>query len=187
MTYQQEAMRTASPLEADPEDYIDLGCLVRALEVGLKAKVLKAHLYYENWDENYRDRVVAEVQEHIGDTSKLGKKIYGVIVCKRNELTVSDPCLHALLGMIDEVGELVEEVFAAYTRGKDIDKDALCEELGDLEWFMSLMRQDAGLTQEEVQQANIRKLKARYPIAPEKPEDFERRNQDAESEAMNDA
>jgi NTP pyrophosphatase (non-canonical NTP hydrolase) len=63
---------------------------------------------------------------------------------------------HALLGIISELGELYDSVLMR-------DKVNTIEELGDLEWYLALARNAVGTTQDEVQEANIRKLMERFP------------------------
>ena len=63
---------------------------------------------------------------------------------------------HALLGIISELGELYDSVLMR-------DKLNTIEELGDLEWYLALARNAVGTTQDEVQEANIRKLMERFP------------------------
>lgn len=72
--------------------------------------------------------------------------------------------LHALWGMISEIAELVDvseqpdpmESSAAM-------RQRVVKELGDLEWYMALLRDVYGISQAEVQQQNLDKLAARYP------------------------
>lgn len=71
--------------------------------------------------------------------------------------------LHAVMGVVTEAGELAENLLKAIRNREDLDRTNLIEELGDLEWYMSLLRHARQLTQGEVQQANLAKLKARYP------------------------
>lgn len=68
--------------------------------------------------------------------------------------------LHAIIGIITEAGEIAEILTAALS-GHPHDITHIKEELGDLEWYMALFREACGLTQEEVQEANIRKLEIR--------------------------
>jgi NTP pyrophosphatase (non-canonical NTP hydrolase) len=63
---------------------------------------------------------------------------------------------HALLGIISELGELYDSVLMR-------DKLNTIEELGDLEWYLALARKAVATTQDEVQEANIRKLMERFP------------------------
>lgn len=65
--------------------------------------------------------------------------------------------LHALLGLIGESVELLENLL-----GGD-DSTNTVEEVGDLFWFMALLTETNKLDAEVIWQANIAKLAARYP------------------------
>ena len=69
--------------------------------------------------------------------------------------------LHAIMGLCTEVGEL-QDAYKRMFYGKRPDRDNLIEEMGDIEWYLALLREELGVTQEEVQQRNIAKLRARY-------------------------
>jgi NTP pyrophosphatase (non-canonical NTP hydrolase) len=71
---------------------------------------------------------------------------------------------HAVLGLAGEVGELAGalEKWIYYGKG-DPDVTNLAEELGDCLWYIALMCNALGLPMEGVMEANIAKLRARYP------------------------
>jgi len=71
--------------------------------------------------------------------------------------------LHGAIGLATEAGELLDVLKRAVYYGQPIDRTNLIEELGDLEWYMAVLRDALGVTQEEVQERNIAKLRARYP------------------------
>ena len=48
-------------------------------------------------------------------------------------------------------------------QGHELDKAHLAKELGDIAWYLAETATALGLTLEEILQANIDKLKARYP------------------------
>jgi len=70
--------------------------------------------------------------------------------------------LHMALGICGEAGELADAVkkWAIYL--KDLDRENVVEELGDLEFYMEHIRQLIGITREETIQYNIQKLGKRY-------------------------
>lgn len=70
--------------------------------------------------------------------------------------------LHMALGVAGEAGELVDAIkkFAIYN--KDLDRENVKEELGDLLFYMRRIMQRMGLDIEDVEQANIEKLLIRY-------------------------
>lgn len=76
--------------------------------------------------------------------------------------TVPLDFLHAVLGLVSEAGEMLEALEMGITNGQ-LDLTNIKEELGDFEWYLALARRSLGFTQEEIQEANINKLKERYP------------------------
>ena len=67
------------------------------------------------------------------------------------------------MGIGGEGGEIVDIIKKIAFYNKDIDKDHIKEELGDLLWYVNLMLHSIGATWEEVFDLNIAKLEARYP------------------------
>ena len=74
---------------------------------------------------------------------------------------IPNSLLHGVIGVCTEAGELQDAVKKAFY-GQPIDYDNIIEELGDLEWYMAVIRGVVGVTQEEVQRRNNEKLKRRY-------------------------
>ena len=76
--------------------------------------------------------------------------------------------VHMAVGVSGEAGELLDAVKKFTVYNKDLDRENMIEELGDLEFYMEGVRQAAGITREETLQANITKLltgdKARYKL-----------------------
>ncbi len=96
---------------------------------------------------------------------------------------VTPDLLHGAIGLATEAGEMLDAVKRALFYGADLDRTNLIEELGDLEWYMAVIRDALGVDQEEVQRINVEKLRARYP------EKFTRvhaleRNLDAERDVL---
>lgn len=71
--------------------------------------------------------------------------------------------LHGVIGMMTEVGELLDACKKALYYGKPLDMENVAEEIGDIRFYAQLAMQGAGTTPEEVDAANIQKLKKRYP------------------------
>lgn len=76
---------------------------------------------------------------------------------------VTPDLLHGAIGIATEAGEMLDAVKRSLFYGAELDRTNLIEELGDLEWYMAVIRDAVGVTQEEVQRINIDKLRARYP------------------------
>ena len=70
---------------------------------------------------------------------------------------------HGTFGICTESGELADTFKRFKFYNQPYDDQNAAEELGDLCWYMSLMIDALGLTWEEVWEANIAKLKKRYP------------------------
>lgn len=71
--------------------------------------------------------------------------------------------LNAALGLAGEAGEVVELIKKARFHGKPYDVDAIKKELGDVLWYVNQMTHAHGLSLAEIAQANIDKLRKRYP------------------------
>ena len=75
--------------------------------------------------------------------------------------------LHAAMGMVTEAGELLDMLKKHIFYGKDLDLVNAEEELGDSNWYQSLMIHSMRMkkhvtTWEQVWEKNIKKLQARY-------------------------
>ena len=80
----------------------------------------------------------------------------------RGDIGASARAVHALHGMVSEVGEL-HGVYQKVYQGHKFDREHAKKELGDLMWFVAEYAGAMGWTLEEVAQANVDKLRARYP------------------------
>lgn len=76
-----------------------------------------------------------------------------------------DNLLHAMLGLMDEVGELAKTMKAELAYGKELDINNLVEETGDVLWFTALMCNNLGVPMSYVAMNNLAKLRRRYPDA----------------------
>lgn len=71
--------------------------------------------------------------------------------------------VHAILGISGEAGELLDAVKKTVVYGRELDMDNLVEELGDIEFYLEMLRQELGITREFILIKNISKLEKRYP------------------------
>ena len=78
------------------------------------------------------------------------------------DMDVMDCVQHALHGMVSEIGEL-HALYQKCYQGHKFDPEHAKKELGDLMWFVAEYAGAMGWTLDEVAQANIEKLRARYP------------------------
>lgn len=88
--------------------------------------------------------------------AKNGKDIINDLTPEKADL------LHMAVGVSGEAGELLDAVKKAVIYNKEMDLENIIEELGDLEFYMSKIRQIVGVTREEILQRNIDKLSVRY-------------------------
>ena len=70
---------------------------------------------------------------------------------------------HAVIGLAGEVGELAAAVEHCLYYGQVFQADNFAEELGDILWYTAQACSALGVSMEAVMQANIAKLKQRYP------------------------
>lgn len=77
--------------------------------------------------------------------------------------THADSMMHAAVGVAGEAGELADAVKKAWVYGKELDRQNVIEELGDLRFYMQALQLLLGITDAEVIGANSAKLEARYP------------------------
>ncbi len=89
---------------------------------------------------------LTEYQERCGDTDKL----VGLSPETRDDLYIA--------GLRSEVDEVVD----ATKRSPAKAKTAMKEELGDAMWYIARLASEHGLTLDEIIEANLAKLKARY-------------------------
>lgn len=71
--------------------------------------------------------------------------------------------INGVVGLANEVGELADALKKHVEYGKPRDRENIKEEVGDCFWRLRQICDAVGLTFEECMQANIEKLKIRYP------------------------
>lgn len=69
----------------------------------------------------------------------------------------------AALGLAGESGEVVDLIKKHLFHGKPLDLEQLIKELGDVRWYLESMAWVIGVTMQDIEEANIRKLRARFP------------------------
>lgn len=92
--------------------------------------------------------------------------------------------MHMAAGIAGEAGEVLDLVKKNFAYGKELDRDKLVEELGDLIWYINGMIHFSGTSWAEVFQRNIAKLSARYKGGGFSAENAINRDTDAEKAAM---
>ena len=79
------------------------------------------------------------------------------------ELDKKDVLINGVMGLCGESGEAIDIVKKWLAQGHELDKEKLAKELGDIAWYLAETAAAIDLPLEDVFQANIDKLKKRYP------------------------
>lgn len=77
--------------------------------------------------------------------------------------TPGDRLFEAVLGLCGEAGEIADIVKKTAYQEHKMDKDALLEEAGDVCWYLALLCDAMRWSLSDVMQANVDKLRQRYP------------------------
>ena len=83
--------------------------------------------------------------------------------CLRTVASGDDRLMNAVLGIAGEAGEIVEHFKKARFHGHKLDLEKLLKEDGDVLYYVSMLAAELGYTLSEVAEANVAKLRARYP------------------------
>ena len=71
--------------------------------------------------------------------------------------------MDAAAGLAEEAGEVLGQVRKALYVGHPLDRDRLAKELGDALWCLAALATSLDLSLDAVADANLAKLRARYP------------------------
>lgn len=71
--------------------------------------------------------------------------------------------LNASLGLSGEVGELNDLLKKWIFHEKNIDREHIKKEIGDIMWYIALMAESFGFELDGIMTTNIEKLESRYP------------------------
>ena len=123
--------------------------------------------------EKERDELAAKVQElqsivAMGAFAAADKPDYDAFVQSRKaqpklcEAQETTDLLHGAIGLCTEAGELLDAMKKVVFYGRDLDRTNAVEELGDVEFYLSLFRSALGVDRETIINANIAKLTKRY-------------------------
>ena len=86
--------------------------------------------------------------------------------CKRTanpNMTYSQAAMNWALGIAGEAGEYCELIKKSEFHGKMLNKDHAKKELGDILYYVAAAATNLGIDLSSVAQANVDKLRARYP------------------------
>ncbi len=79
------------------------------------------------------------------------------------ELDKKDVLINSVMGLCGESGEAIDIVKKWFAQGHELDKEHLKKELGDIAWYLAEAATALDTSLDEILQANIDKLKKRYP------------------------
>lgn len=79
------------------------------------------------------------------------------------ELSRRDALINSVMGLCGESGEAIDIVKKWMAQGHELDKEHLAKELGDIAWYLAEAATALEIPLEDILQANIDKLKQRYP------------------------
>ena len=80
-----------------------------------------------------------------------------------HELDRKDVLINSVMGLCGEAGEAIDIVKKWLAQGHELDKEHLAKELGDVAWYLAEAATALNIPLEEIFEANIEKLKKRYP------------------------
>ena len=78
-------------------------------------------------------------------------------------LDKKDVLINGVMGLCGESGEAIDIVKKWLAQGHDLDRERLAKELGDIAWYLAETAHALDIPLEDILQANIDKLKKRYP------------------------
>ena len=78
-------------------------------------------------------------------------------------LNKKDVLINSVMGLCGESGEAIDIVKKWLAHGHELDREHLIKELVDVAWYLAEAATALDVQLEEVLQANIDKLKKRYP------------------------
>jgi len=88
--------------------------------------------------------------------AKKGEDIVATLTPQKVDL------LHHAVGISGEAGELLDAVKKHVVYNKDVDRENVVEELGDLKFYTQGIMNNLGITHAEIEASNRKKLEARY-------------------------
>ena len=78
-------------------------------------------------------------------------------------LSRKDVLINSVMGLCGESGEAIDIVKKWLAQGHELDKEHLAKELGDIAWYLAEAATALDLPLDQILQANLDKLKKRYP------------------------
>lgn len=79
------------------------------------------------------------------------------------KLNKDEILINSVMGLCGESGEAIDIVKKWFAHGHELDREHLKKELGDIAWYLAEAATALDISLESVLEANIEKLKKRYP------------------------
>jgi len=164
--YQKQAART---LIAEPDTTFtneELAIMIAALELGAKVgKVLeyvkKGICHRHGFDPRELHRLLCEMA--VADIDLRVTSVGGHDKRKYQLFGNEQMLIWCALGLGGEAGEVMDQIGALAVSGLSVDRIGLIKELGDTDWYNAALCTLLGVPMGDVMQANIDKLKKRFP------------------------
>lgn len=146
-TYLTESGRTLADSEPFfdrvPEDVL-LGAMRDFIDVARRLDLVKKSLFYGRSFDNASARFAPSLDS--------GKSVGAI----------NSRLLHAAIGLATETGEIMEALERTAV-GEPLDEVNICEEIGDIEWYLAIAYREMRTTPAAEKARNIAKLRAAYP------------------------
>ena len=110
-------------------------------------------------------KALGEIEKQINDAHTLTLREYQAAAARtiNGDLCKREQLINMSLGLAGETGEVVDAMKKSLFHGHDLDAWELCEELGDLLWYIAGISGTLGVGLDLLGQRNVDKLKHRYP------------------------
>ena len=79
------------------------------------------------------------------------------------ELSKRDVLINSVMGLCGEAGEAIDIVKKWMAHGHELDREHLAKDLGDIAWYLAEAATALDLSLNDILEANIEKLRKRYP------------------------
>ena len=113
----------------------------------------------------YKGEIGEKLNKQIREEMKMKANEYQELAMAtlNPELSKKDVLINSVMGLCGESGEAIDIVKKWLAQGHELDKERLAKELGDIAWYLAEAATALDLSLEQILQANIDKLKKRYP------------------------